>query len=520
MDTLLLGIDIGTTSVKAALLAPDGRLEGVKSADYPIHYVRPGWVEQQPEDWWKATCLTVRQVLSSVPQGRERVAGIAVSAQAPTLLALDRSGQPLRPAMIWMDRRAEAETRQLIDHLSAETIIQISGNRPDAYYVAAKIRWLKNHEPELLAKTHQFVQINGYINYRLTGTLTLDNAHAALLQLRDYRDDTWSAALCDACGADPAQFPPVCPGHQIQSEVTPEAAEATSLLPGTPVLAGTVDAAAAAIEAGVGEAGIAAEMTGTSTVLILPNTAGVTEPALISMPHALPGMYLTLGAMVSSGASLNWYRDQFGLPEQQASTLLNANVFDLLMQPAERIPPGSGGLIFLPYMMGERSPLWHTQARGVLFGLSLATERGAVVRALLEGTAFALRHNLDVARQAGIEAREMRSVGGGTKSALWNQIKADVLGLPVLLPAAAVGAPFGDAVLVGLALGLYSDAADTLRKLVQIKTVYQPDPERHARYNEYYAVFRSLYPHLRDDYDRLAAVATGSASGAEIARLG
>lgn len=506
MDMLLLGIDIGTTSVKAALLTPGGHLEGVKSVDYPIHYVRPGWVEQQPEDWWKATCLAVRQVLSSVPHGPARVAGLAVSAQAPTLLALDRDGQPLRPALIWMDRRAEAEAQQLVERLGAETIIRISGNRPDAYYIAAKMLWFKNHEPELLAKTHQFAQINGYINYRLTGTLTLDNAHAALLQLRDYEANTWSAALCDACGADPAQFPSVCPGYQIQGEVMPEAAEATGLLPGTPVLVGTVDGAAAAIEAGVGEAGIAAEMTGTSTVLILPSTGGITEPALISMPHALPGMHLTLGAMVSSGASLNWYRDQFGLAEQQASTLLNANVFDLLMQPAERVPPGSGGVIFLPYMMGERSPLWHTNARGVLFGLSLATERGAVVRAILEGTAYALRHNLDVARQAGIEAREMRSVGGGTKSALWNQIKADVLGLPVLLPAAAVGAPFGDAVLVGLALGLYSDAAATLRQMVQIKTVYQPNPDHYARYSEFYAVFRRLYAHLRDDYDQLAGI--------------
>ncbi len=509
MESLLLGVDVGTTSVKAALLTPDGRLEAVTSVDYPIHYVRPGWVEQQPEDWWKATCLTVRQVLSSVPRGHERVAGVAVSAQAPTLLALDRDGQPLRPALIWMDRRAEDEVQQVIDRLGAETIIRISGNRPDAYYVAAKIRWFKNHEPELLAKTHQFVQINGYINYRLTGTFTLDSAHAALLQLRDYRADTWSAALCDACGADPAQFPPVYPGYQIQGEVTREAAETTGLLPGTPVLAGTVDGAAAAIEAGVGEAGIAAEMTGTSTVLILPNTGGITEPALISMPHALPGMHLTLGAMVSSGASLNWYRDQFGLAEQQASTLLNANVFDLLTQPAARVPPGSGGVIFLPYMMGERSPLWHTSARGVLFGLSLATERGAVIRAILEGTAFALRHNLDVARQAGIEAREMRSVGGGTKNTLWNQIKADVLGLPVLLPAAAVGAPFGDAVLVGLALGLYTDITAALRQLVQIKTVYEPNPDHHARYTEYYGVFRSLYSHLRDDFDQLAAITAG-----------
>jgi xylulokinase len=310
--------------------------------------------------------------------------------------------------------------------------------------------------------------------------------------------------LCDACGVVPDQFPPVVPAYERIGAVTAVAAEATGLRPGTPVFAGTVDGVAAALEAGVTESGCVAEMTGTSTVLIIPNLTGTLEPAFIAVPHALPGRHLLFGALVSSGASLNWYRDQFGLAEQQAGALLHTDVFDLLTQQASRAPSGSGGVLFLPYMMGERSPIWHTNARGVWFGLSLTTSRAAIIRSILEGTAYALRHNIDVARAAGVPVNEVRSVGGGTRSGLWNQIKADVLGLPVNLPEAPVGAPFGDAVLVGMGLGLYPDVPAALHQMVKIVTSYLPDPKAHAQYLELYAIYRRLYEHLRSDFDALA----------------
>jgi xylulokinase len=502
-DKLLLGIDVGTTAAKAALFSVDGRLQAVGQSEYPVNHVRPGWVEQNPEDWWQAVCLAIRQALSLVPDASKRVAGVAVSAQAPTLIPLNRAGQPVRPALIWMDRRAEAEAAHLDDVLGPGETYRITGNRPDAFYVASKILWFKTHEPQLHKQTHQFVQINGYINYRLTGTLTLDPVHAALLQLRDYATGEWSLVLCDLCGVEPSQFPPVLPGHHIQGEITRAAGEATGLQPGTLVMVGTVDGSAAALEAGAVNPGMAAEMTGTSTVLLMPNGGGVTEPAFIAMPHAIPGVDLLLGAMVASGASLRWFRDQFGQLEVQAGSQMHIDPFDLLTQQAAQT---SGDVIFLPYMMGERAPIWHTQARGVFFGLSLATPKAALIRAILEGTAFALRHNVDVARAAGVQIHEIRSVGGGTRSALWNQIKADVLGLPVLLPETSVGAPFGDAVLVGMGLGLYLDVSTTLHEIVRIRTRYEPDATAHQHYSALYGVFRSIYEHLRPDFDQLAAL--------------
>jgi xylulokinase len=507
MEPLLLGIDVGTSSVKAVLLDLRGNLRAACQAEYPLHHIRPAWVEQDPEDWWRATCQAIREALAKVPHGPERVLGLAVSSQAPTLLPLDRSGRPLRPAMIWMDRRAESEAARLTELMGAAEIHRITGNRPDAFYVAARLLWLRNHEPEILKRTWKFVQVNGYINYRLTGRLGMDPAHAVLLQMRDYATGEWSEALCSACGVEPGQFPEVLEAAAVQGEVTVEAAAATGLKAGTPVMAGTVDSPAAALEAGVAAPGIAVEMTGTSTVVIIPNDRGLTEPALIALPHALPGIHLLLGAMVSSGGCLRWFRDQLGQPEAQAALEQKTDAFDLLTQQAAREAPGSDGVIFLPYMMGERSPLWHTNARGVFFGLSLATRKAALVRSILEGAAFALRHNVEVAARAGAEVREMRSVGGCSRSGLWNQIKADVLGLPLALPRTSVGSPFGAAIIAGMGAGAFADVRISLREMVRLERRFEPDPATHDRYTHIYEVFRRIYDHLKDDFDRAAAIA-------------
>ncbi len=506
MDELLLGIDVGTTGTKAALVNPDGRLRALGRSEYGLHHLRPGWVEQNPEDWWQAVCWATRQALGAIPNARDKVLGLAVSSQAPALLPLGRAGAPLRPAMIWMDRRAEAEVKQLDEILGEGTIYRVTGNRPDAFYVAPKLLWFKKHEPPLWEQTCKFVQVNGYINYRLTGEFSLDSAHASLLQLRDASTEEWYKPICDVCGIEPEQFPEVKTGPQPCGMLTLAAAEATGLRPGTPVMVGTVDSAAAALEVGAAEPGVAAEMTGTSTVLIMPNREGLTEPAFIAMRHAIPEVHLLLGAMVATGASLRWFRDELGEAEVRRGAEQNADPFDLLTEQAAQVPMGSRGVIFLPYMAGERSPLWHTQAKGVFFGLSLATPKAALIRAILEGTAFALGHNVEVARRAGIQVSEMRSVGGGTRSTLWNQIKADVLGMPVQLPRAPVGAAFGDAVLAGLGLGLYPDFGGALRDMVRLETRYEPNRENHWRYQDIYRVYRSLYEHLRTDFDELSAL--------------
>ena len=506
MEDLLLGIDVGTSSVKTALVDLRGKLQAASAAEYPLHHIRPAWVEQNPEDWWQGACRAMRAVLAQVAHGRERVRAVAVSCQTPTLLPLDRRGQPLRPAIIWMDRRAEAEREQLAAQLGADEIYRITGNRLDAFFVASRLRWLRHHEPETLRQTSQFVQVNGYINYRLTGSMALDTANAVFLQLRHYASGEWSSALCEACGVEPSQFPPVIEGASMQGEVTAAAAEACGLRPGTPVLAGTVDSPAAALEVGVVEPGIAAEMTGTSTVVILPNDRGLTEPALIALPHVFPGIHLLAGAMVSSGGCLRWFRDRLGQPEVQIAGAAMSGAFDQLTGLAAEVGPGSDGVIFLPYMMGERSPIWNANARGVFFGLTLATSRGALVRAILEGAAFALRHTVEAAARAGAQVHELRSVGGCSRSDLWNQIKADVLGIPVVLPQTPIGSPFGAALLAGMGTGVFADPRQSILQMVRLEKCFEPDRANHARYTRSYQLYRSIYEHLRDDFDYAASV--------------
>ncbi len=496
MDKLLLGIDIGTTGTKAAVFTEEGIMLALGHDEYEVSIPHSNWAEQDPETWWQAVCKTTRYVLEKIPQGPESVVGVAVSSQAPTLLPLNKNGEPVRPAMIWMDRRAEKESEILRTKMGEGIIEEITGNHPDPFYVASKLLWLKSHETGNFEQSSIFLQANGYINYKLTGQYSMDNAHASLLQLRDYSKDEWSEELCELCGVGPDQFPPVLQGHEVCGEVTKEASLVTGLLPGTPVMAGTVDSAAAALEAGITGQGTVAEMTGTSTVLIIPNEAGIIEPAFIAMPHALPGIHLLLGALATSGASLKWFRDELGSGE----------TYDGLTKLAKESKPGSSGVIFLPYMMGERSPVWDTNARGVFFGLSLSTSRGDIIRSILEGTSFALRHNFEVANQAGINIGEIRSVGGGTKSPLWNQIKSDVLGIPVLIPEASIGAPFGDAVLAGMGLGLYDNIDESLKDMVKIKDRYEPDMENHQLYSEMFELYKSLYGNLRNEFDALADI--------------
>lgn len=492
-EDAVLGVDVGTAAVKAAVVAADGRLLGSGSVEYPTTYPRPGLVEQDPEDWWRAGCGAIRRALEET--GRREVAAVCVSAQAPTMLPADASGRPLRPALIWMDRRAEAECARLREALGEEFVRRTTGNRIDPYFVAPKLLWFRLHEPEHLSRARVYLQATGYLVHRLTGELTLDREHASLLSLRDLAGDAWSEPLCEAVGVTPELFPRLVEGDEVAGYVTAAAAEATGLTAGTPVTGGTVDGAAAALEAGVLDEGQAAEMTGTSTVLILPSEQPRSEPAFVAMRHAARGRWLLLGAMVASGGSLRWLRD-----------LLGESSFDALTAEAETEPPGAGGVVFLPYMMGERSPIWDSDARGVFLGLTLASGRGAVVRSVLEGAAFALRHNVDVAAAAGIVLAELRSVGGGARSRLWSQIKADVVGVPVLLPETSIGAPFGDAALACVAAGLHADVRGLVRT-VRIRERFEPRAETAARYAALYEVYRGAYEALREEFRILASAA-------------
>ncbi len=504
MSDVLLGIDIGTTNAKAALFATSGALLGEAQQEYETAYPKPGWAEQTAGNWWGATAAIVRRLLDVGQVEPEDVAAIAVSSQAPTALPVDARGQPLRPALIWMDRRSEAQCTLLRQTVDVERILELNGNRIDPYFGAPKIAWLVQNEPDVVRRTHFFMQANGYVNFKLTGQFTIDRSHASLFQCYDMGLGDWSDELCAMLDLPREKLPPVVSCTDVIGQVSREAAQATGLLEGTPVVAGMVDGVAAALEAGVVTPGEAVEMTGTSTVLLVCVDEPPRQPDLIALAHALPGAYLLVGALVSTGAALRWFRDELG----SAEVSTGRDAFEIMSEQAGEVAPGAGGLLFLPYMMGERSPIWNTDARGVLFGLSLATSRAQIIRALMEGAAFGLRHNVGVAEKAGVHIETLRSVGGGSRSAVWSQIKADLLGRPIAVPAVSLGAPLGDALLAGTGVGLYPDLVSATRLVDQPLTVYQPREAASAHYDRLYPLYRQLYIANEGLFGELARVSS------------
>lgn len=492
---MFLGIDVGTSSVKASFIDGVGHTRGSASAPHRTSHLAPGWVEQNAEDWWRAAVLAVRQAHRQAGMsGKIELRGIGISSQAPTVLPLDRSGRPLRPALIWMDRRAEPQSRALRTLLDEGRVVATVGNRLDPFFVAPKIRWLADHEPATLERTHTFLQINGYLVHRLTGSLTMDAQHASLLGLRNVDSQAWVPWIGDAVGADQAQFPEPVVATDVVGAVTPAAAEELGIAPGVAVVAGTVDSAAAALEVGTGEPGWAVEMTGSSTVVVLPHCQPRPHPAFITMASCLPDQWFSLAAMVSTGAALEWARSLLG-PDERMEALIHAAMKHQVV---------FSDVLFLPYLMGERSPLWDSAARGVFLGLTLGTGREALVRSVLEGTSLALRHNMDVASAAGHDVRGLRSIGGPSASDPWCQMRSDATGLPVERVSTAAGATFGDAALAMVGTGHVAALADVSGTAVAFDKTFRPDPLAKPAWDRRYALFRDTYRALTAQFDSMA----------------
>ncbi|MFZ1768824.1 MAG: FGGY-family carbohydrate kinase [Caldilinea sp.] len=503
---LLVGIDVGTTGAKAIICDRHGQVLAQAGEEYPTAFPQPGWAEQDPDAWWQATRRVLRKVLADANVAPQTVAAIGVSCQAPSLVAVDAQGVPVHPALIWMDRRAEPQCDHLRATLDEDIVARINGGRIDPYFLAPKLMWLRDRAPDAYDRCHYVLQTNGYIVHKLTGVFSMDSSHAPLTLLFDNDRQAWSPVLLDAMHVDAAKLPPITPCADIVGAVTREAAAATGLAAGTPVIAGMTDGTAASIEVGLVRPGEAAEMTGQSTVLLVCSDTPYQGKVLFPLGHPMAGLHLVVGAMVATGGALRWFRDQLGASEVAEAQRLGVDPFDLLSQKAAQSQPGANRVIFLPYMYGERSPIWDSAARGVFFGLSLATTKADLVRAIMEGAAFGLRHNVEAAAEAGFTLATLTCVGGGARSALWNQIKADVLNRPVALPGAAFGAPMGDAIVAAAGVGLYASVEDAVTQMVKPGPTFTPQPDNVARYENFYRVYRALYPALRQPFHDLAEV--------------
>lgn len=502
----LIGIDIGTTSTKAVVVSAAGSILGEASREVSTTYPRPGWAQQDPDDWWRAVCHVLGTLIADGTLDPQNVAGVTVSCQAPSLVAVDTAGIPLFPAIIWMDRRSDGECDWLRMHVGEERIAAINGGRVDPYYLAPKLIWFRTHEPALYARTHVVLQANGYIVHKLCGRFTLDISHCPLTLFFDSATQTWSPALMEAMGLDPDKLPPVLDCAAVAGEVTAAAARATGLRAGTPILAGMTDGTAAGVEAGLVNPGDAVEMTGQSTVLLICSDRPYLGSDLIPLGHPVPGRHLVAGAVVASGGALRWFRDQLGAAERDEAAARGLDAYTLLAEQAATSPIGANRLVFLPYMYGERSPIWDSNARGVFFGLSLASTKADMIRAIMEGAAFGLRHNVETAAAGGIALQRLACVGGGARSRLWNQIKADVLQRPVHLPAVATGAPMGDAIVAAAGVGLYPSIDGAVAAMVRPGAEIRPHADTAAIYDALYTIYAGLYPTVRGAFKALAEV--------------
>lgn len=493
MANYLLGIDIGTSACKAALFAPDGKAAAQSAQGYAVAYPAPGRVEQNPEDWWRALCAAVRSVLESSRVPPAEIAGVGVDGQSWSCILLDREGRVLCGDPIWMDTRAAGLCAEWNARPEAEELFSLCGNPLQPSYTTGKILWFKRHRPDLYRRTCRILQSNGYIVYRLTGAVTQDVSQGYGLHCFDMRRGAWDERAADLLGIDLEKLPGLAPCCKVVGTVHARAAEQTGLRRGTPVVAGGLDAACGALGAGVIRPGETQEQGGQAGGMSLCTGEFKAHKRLILGQHVVPGRWLLQGGTVGGG-SLRWFLREFGAQENADRP---ENPFRRMDEEAARIPPGADGLIFLPYLAGERSPIWNPDAKGVYFGIDYSKTRAHFIRATLEGVAFSLYHNLLTAREAGATVTKMNAIGGAANSRLWTQIKADVTGKTIQVPSSDTATTLGAAILAGVGTGVYAGFEDAVAKTVRIRRVHTPDAAAHRRYEPIFREYRELYERLK-----------------------
>jgi xylulokinase len=505
----IITIDVGTSSTKTALWDVNGTILAEASQAYPLHRPDPLWAEIDAAVWWRAVCNTVQEVITISRIDPRDVVGIGVDAVGWTLVPVDEHVNPLHPALIWLDRRAEAETAWLKTLPEADRLVHLDANPLDSAYITPKLVWLKRHHPALFDATHTFLAATGFIVARLTGELSCDFTQAYGYHLFDMARERWDADAADLVGVPVEKMPRLCACTGIAGQVTTRAAAETGLAAGTPVIAGCLDAASGALGAGVTRLGHTNEQGGQAGGMAVSLDHIVVEPRLIFSHHVIPGQYI-LQAGTVGGGSLGWFRDQFGQIEVGASRLLGQSPFELFSQQVRQSPPGANGLIFLPYMAGERTPLWSSTARGVFVGLTYNTTRADMLRAIMEGCAFAVYDNLQIAEGHGVTVTEYLGSGGATQSAAWCQIKADVYGRPFIVARRADGGEGGHSLglfaLAAYGVGAADDIGACVERLLPNRQVFEPSPENHALYQALFGVYRSVSRKLMDDFEQLAAI--------------
>ena len=472
MGKLLLGIDIGTSACKVAVFDEDGTVLAQANKDYRVYYPESGWAEQDPEEWWSAICEGIKEILADKKVSADEICGIGVDGQSWSAIPVDRDGNVLDRTPIWMDTRARDICDRIKRESLAEEIFETAGNDFLPSYTTPKMLWFKEERPEVFQNTYKFLQSNSYIVYKLTDQMSQDFSQGYGIHFFDMNRLTYREELANRLGLSQELVPTLCGCDEVVGEVSEKAAKLTGLKAGTPVVAGGLDAACGTLGAGVYQVGQTQEQGGQAGGMSICTDRALAHKKLILGTHVVPGLWLLQGGTVGGGGTLKWFRQELG----------QGMSFDELTGEAEKVPAGSEGVLFLPYMAGERSPIWNPDAKGVFYGLSYDKTRGHMIRAVLEGVAFSLEHNLRTAKETGAEAGVLNAMGGAANSLLWTQIKADVTGKIIQVPASDTATTLGAALLAGVGCGIYKDYDEAVRRTIKITRVQEPDAEQHEIY--------------------------------------
>ncbi len=491
---LLLGIDIGTSACKVAAFTLQGRLVAQASKDYPLLSLGQGRVEQDPNHWWEATGDALRRLADQIDTSR--ILGVGLSGQSWSAVPVDHQGEVLANTAIWMDTSAAGLCRELSNRIDPDRLLRVSGNPLQPSYTTPKIALMARERPDLYRRTAVFLQSNSFIALRLTGQISQDLSQAYGLHCFDTVTGQYDQGLADDLGIDLAKLPTPVDCHQVIGQVTAQAGAVTGLRPGTPVVAGGLDAACAALGAGVLRPGQVQEQGGQAGGMSVVTERPTPDPRLILSRHVVPGLWLLQGGTVAGGASLRWARQTLGCPDLD---------FEAISAQADGVGAGADGLWYLPYLSGERSPLWDPDACGVFFGLRLGTSRAALFRAVMEGVAYSLMDNLCVAEAAGAACRTLTATGGAAQSLVWTQIKADVTDRVVEVPAAGQASTLGAALLAGVGVGAYTGFDQAGQSTGEVVRRHQPAADRQV-YAEGFTVYRDLYHRLKPLMAQTAAM--------------
>lgn len=505
-EPLLLGVDIGTSSVKTVVCEPGGRVVCQASAENTLRADAPGWAEQDPDQWWANTLTTIRACLDHPDVDARQIAAVGVTGMLPTLVLLGADGAPLRPSIQQNDARALAEIDQLAAVVGTEVFFARTGASLSQQSIGPRLLWLQTHEPDVWAQAQTLLGSYDYINFRLTGVLSVEQNWALESGLYDINQRQWSPDLLAAVHTSAARLPDVHAPHEVIGAVTDAAARETGLRAGTPVVAGSADHIGAALAAGVTEEGDLLVKIGSAGDILYCTGTPRLDPRLYIDYHDVPGKYLLNGCMATSGSLLRWYVQQFCPDVLAEARAAGSSAYVRLDARAAALPPGSERLVVLPYFLGEKTPLMDPYARGTMLGLTLFHTREHVYRAILEAVAYGFRHHVDVLREQGREPQRVLISEGGAASALWRQITADVLQRPVLYLRDNPGSALGAAFVAGVGAGVFTSWAD-IRRFVVVEGTTAPNPANAAIYDELYGVYREAYERLKPTFRRLAETA-------------